>query len=294
MKRNNNVAVILVNWKKYELTSKCIESIFESKYLNFKVILIDNQSDKLKISKFKWKKKIHTILNKSNEGFAKANNQGIEYALKNNFDYVLILNNDTIIKSNLILKLIEISQKRNLLAIQPLVLNQYGNKVWNGGGKINNFFGTFRTIKTKENSFKNIEWFTGCCCLFDIELFKEIGMFDEKFFAYYEDVDFSLRILKKGIRIGFTDETHLYHYGSVSSKSKNNFDGKLSPYVHYLNIRNHILVLRKHSQIFNPIGSVLYQALKIFSYSTYFIIRLRFIKLKMVFKGLKDSLKTQI
>ena len=95
MIKNSRVAIIIVNWKKYNMTANCIESVIKCNYPNYEIILVDNESDTSKVSKFKYRKNVKTILNSKNEGFSKANNQGIEYALKNNFDYILLLNNDT-------------------------------------------------------------------------------------------------------------------------------------------------------------------------------------------------------
>ena len=293
MINNSKVAVIIVNWKKYTITSKCIESVFKCNYSNYEIILVDNESDDSKLSTLK-RKNITTISNSKNEGFSKANNQGIDYAIKNNFDYVLMLNNDTIVKSNLIDVLVRTAQAKKISAIQPLILNHNGQKIWNGGGKINYFFGTFFSSNKASNSYKIIDWFTGCCCLFETKLFVEIGKLDERFFAYYEDVDLSLRIKKNGYKIGFTSQTELIHLESASSKLETTNEGSLNPYVHYLNIKNHILVFRKHIKMFNPIGSIIFQIIKILSYSTYFILRFRFTKLKMVFNGVRDSLKVQI
>jgi len=293
MINNSKVAVIIVNWKKYNITSKCIESVLKCNYSNYEIILIDNESDDSKLSTLK-RKNITTISNSKNEGFSKANNQGIDYAIKNHFDYVLMLNNDTIVKSNLIDVLVRTAQAKKISAIQPLILNHNGQKIWNGGGKINYFFGTFFSSNKVSKSYKTIDWFTGCCCLFETKLFLEIGKLDEKFFAYYEDVDLSLRIKKNGYKIGFTSQTELIHLESASSKLETSNEGSLNPYVHYLNIKNHILVFRKHIKMFNPIGSMIFQIIKILSYSTYFILRFRFTKLKMVFNGVRDSLKVQI
>ena len=293
MINNSKVAVIIVNWKKYAITTKCIESVFKCNYSNYEIILVDNESDDSKLSTLK-RKNITTISNSKNEGFSKANNQGIDYAIKNNFDYVLMLNNDTIVKSNLIDVLVRTAQAKKISAIQPLILNHNGQKIWNGGGKINYFFGTFFSSNKASNSYKIIDWFTGCCCLFETKLFVEIGKLDERFFAYYEDVDLSLRIKKNGYKIGFTSQTELIHLESASSKLESSNEGSLNPFVHYLNIKNHILILRKHTKIFNPIGTVFFQIFKIFSYTTYFILRFRFLKLSMVYKGFRDSLKTQI
>ena len=295
---NSTVAIIIVNWKKYDITSTCIESILNSTNSNFKIILVDNESDNKKVKKFKYRNEIEIIQNKKNEGFSKANNIGIDYALKNNYDYTLLINNDTIVEKNLIEVLLKTTQAKNFSVVQPLILNYNGKEIWNAGGRINYFFGNFITLKRLGNSLNSshelTEWFTGCCCLFKTKIFKDIGKLDERFFAYYEDVDFSLRLKKYGYKIGFTSETQIYHYESFSSISNNSKGGKLSPYVHYLNIRNHILILKKHSDLFNSFGARIYQIFKIISYSIYFIFRLRFIKLNMVYKGLLDSYKIKI
>ena len=295
---NSTVAIIIVNWKKYDITLTCIESILNSTNSNFKIILVDNESDNKKVNNFKYRNEIEIIQNKKNEGFSKANNIGIDYALKNNYDYTILINNDTIVEKNLIEVLLKTAQAKNFSVVQPLILKYNGKEIWNAGGRINYFFGNFITIKKVGNSLNSsnelTEWLTGCCCLFKTKIFKEIGKLDERFFAYYEDVDFSLRLKKHGYKIGFTSKTHIYHYESFSSISNISKGGKLSPYIHYLNIRNHILILKKHSYLFNPFGTRLYQIFKIISYSIYFIFRLRFTKLNMVYKGLLDSYKIKI
>ena len=295
---NSKVAIIVVNWKKYDITSSCIESILNSTNSNFKIILVDNESDNKKVKNFKYRNEIEIIQNKKNEGFSKANNIGIDYALKNNFDYTILINNDTIVEKNLIEVLLKTAQAKNFSVVQPLILKYNSKVIWNAGGRINYFFGNFITRKKVGNSLNSshelTEWLTGCCCLFKTKIFKEIGKLDESFFAYYEDVDFSLRLKKHGYKIGFTSKTHIYHYESFSSISNNSKGGKLSPYIHYLNIRNHILILKKHSDLFNSFGTRLYQIFKIISYSIYFIFRLRFTKLNMVYKGLLDSYKIKI
>ena len=295
MNADPKIAVIIINWKKYDFTSKCIDSVINSSFKNFKIILIDNEYQKSMSDQLKKSKKIHLIRNKKNEGFARANNQGIKYSIKNGFDYMLLLNNDTLIKNDLLDSLIRQSNTLNQTIIQPLILNYNGTKIWNAGGTINYFLGTFQTLK-KGVSFKNFkinreytDWFTGCCVLIKTDVFKDIGYFDERFFAYYEDVDFSIRLKKMGYSIALMTDSYLQHYESASSKSINKSEGNLSPYVHYLNIRNHILLLKKHSKSFNTIGVSFYQLIKILSYLIYFLIRFRFNKFKMVLKGFIDA-----
>ena len=93
-----------------------------------------------------------------------------------------------------------------------------------------------------------------------------------------------------GYSIALMTKSYLQHYESASSKSMNKIEGNLSPYVHYLNIRNHILLIKMHSKSFNTVGVIIYQLIKILSYLIYFLIRFRFYKFKMVSKGLVDAI----
>ena len=209
-----------------------------------------------------------------------------------------MINNDTIIEKNLIEVLLKTAQAKNLSVLQPLILNYNDKEIWNAGGDINYFFGNFITRKKLDNSLNSshdfTQWFTGCCCLFSTKIFKEIGKFDERFFAYYEDADMSLRLKKYNYKIGFTSKTFIYHHESLSSNVNDSKHGSLNPFVHYLNIKNHIILLRKHKDLFNSYGIVFFQFFKVLAYSIYFIFKLRFFKLKMVYKGLRDSLTMKI
>jgi len=81
----------------------------------------------------------------------------------------------------------------------------------------------------------------------------------------------------------------IYHHEGKSWIQKKSWEGSVSPYTHYLNIRNHIYFIKKHKSEFSLFGVWIYQFIKIFSYSAYFTIKLRFVKLKMVCKGLIDG-----
>ena len=113
MNADKKIAIIIINWKKYDLTLNCIDSVLKSSYKNFKIILIDNEAQNSFPDEINKSEKITIIKNENNEGFSKANNQGIKYSIKNGFDYVLLLNNDTIIKNDLIDSLIKQSTTLN-------------------------------------------------------------------------------------------------------------------------------------------------------------------------------------
>ena len=293
MKKNNSkIIIIIVNWKQYKLTKACLKSLKKSNYRNYKIILVDNESDNLEILKIKKDfNDIKIFQNKFNLGFGVANNQAITYALNKNYDYVMLLNNDTEVDHNFITPLIAGIEKNNSIGgVQPLIMN-YNNRdlIWSAGGYINKFFGNTTTNKSLEKKL-NLDWITGCCMLLKTEVIKKTKLLDENFFAYYEDVDWSLRIKDLGYSLQLVETSLIYHHGSISSNNSTS-EGRLSAYVHYLNFKNHIYFLRKHSEKFNFFGVVLYQLMKLISYSIYFILRFRFNKLKMIYKGLIDGMK---
>ena len=297
-----SIAVILVNWKKYNLTSNCIDSLNKSNYKNFKIILVDNEySEKSLIDLRNKHKELIVFKEKNNLGFAGGNNIGIRYALENDYDYIMLLNNDTEVKENFILPLVERIEKDHFLgAVQPLILN-FSNKsiIWNAGGKLNKFLGLTSTRLNNNKLNSSIvfddytDWISGCCILIKSEILTKVGLLDEKFFNYYEDVDWSLRMKNLGYDLGFVKESIIYHHGSSSSKNKKTKEGVISSKIHYFNIRNHILLLKKHKNLFNFFGIVFFQIIKITSYIFYFLIRFRFNKLTMVLKGLKHGLNNK-
>ena len=297
-----SIAVILVNWKKYNLTSNCINSLNKSNYKNFKIILVDNEYSEKSIIELKNKyKELLVFKEKNNLGFAGGNNIGIRYALENDYDYIMLLNNDTEVKENFILPLVERMEKNLFLAaVQPLILN-FSNKsiIWNAGGKLNKFLGLTSTRLNNNKLNSSIvfddytDWISGCCILIKSEILTKVGLLDEKFFNYYEDVDWSLRMKNLGYDLGFVKESIIYHHGSSSSKNKKTKEGVISSKIHYFNIRNHILLLKKHKNLFNFFGIVFFQIIKTTSYIFYFLIKFRFNKLGMVLKGLKHGLNNK-
>ena len=297
---NSSVAIILINWNNSEYTIECIKSLNKTSYRNKKIFVIDNNSNDNSVKKIKnLFSNIDITINKENLGFTGGNNVGIKKALKENFDFIMMLNNDTIVDSKFIEPLIS-SFDKNTGAVQPKILNYPDTEyVWSAGGDINYFFGTIisklNNKKNKKLNNKNNElckWISGCCFFISSSALKNVGFLDEKFFVYYEDVDLSLRLTDLNYNLKLINDSIIYHHEGASWKSnKKSFQGTLSPVTHYLRMRNHLYLIKKHKIKFNMIGVALNQFLKIFSYLIYFILRLRFYKLKMMLKGVIDSFK---
>jgi len=298
------IAIIIINWNTYQLTFNCLKSLKACTYNNKTIFLVDNGSkdgsgDKIALEF----PDINFIKNEINEGFTGANNKALKVILKQNFDYVLLLNNDTVVKPNF-LSLLEarMDSDQNLAATQPLILDfPNKNTIWNAGGSFNSFFCLFKTRckgmiynpKLKIDTYT--QWISGCCILVKIAVIKKVGLLDNRFFIYFEDADWSIRMTNLGYKLGVVPESIIYHHSSGSNvKNNTSSEGNLSPYSHYLNVRNHIYLIKKHSFLFNNLGSWLYQIFKIFSYSIYFILRGRLVKFKMIWRGVSDGIKIKI
>ena len=118
-------------------------------------------------------------------------------------------------------------------------------------------------------------------------------MLNDKFFAYYEDVDWSLRIRNLNARLVYNPAATIYHKVGASSKSKVQTDeGYLSPTAHFLNIRNHIFIVRLYAKGFNVLTSHIFLLINIICYLIYFVLRGRKKKFKKSLTGFFEGYKT--
>ncbi len=304
MNLNKKIAIIIINWNTYELTRSCIRSLMNCRYNDLEIFLVDNNSKDNSLGKLKKEfKKINYIINNKNTGFSRANNKVINILLKKNFDFIMLLNSDTEVSTLFLNPLIETFNSNKLIgAVQPLILNwDDKSTIWKYEGIFNYFFGLTIHKNKRTNIIENLEttmftdWISGCCFITTPSILKEVGLLDEIYFAYFEDVDWSLRLRKKGYLLALNKNSIIYHHESGSSKSSQKHkEGYLSPKSHYYNFRNHIIFLRKHYKDFNFFGVILYQLFKILLYNSYFIIRFRRKKLINLWKGVYDGLTIKI
>ena len=240
-------------------------------------------------------KQIKIFKNISNLGFAAANNIGLNYAISYKYDFILLLNNDTEVEKGFLQPLIKCLKRNNRLgAVQPVIMEYFRRKkVWNSGGYLNDFFGLPYTNKKLNLKTNEVDWITGCCILIKTSLVEKVGLLDENFFAYFEDVDWSIRMQKLGFRLGLVENSIVYHHGS-KSLSNSVSEGVLSPLIHYLNIKNHIYLVKKHKNKFNLFGVCVFQISKFLTYVIYFTIRLRFKKLRTVCEGFVDGINKKV
>jgi GT2 family glycosyltransferase len=137
-----------------------------------------------------------------NRGFAAGANTAIRNAIKDDFEYLMLLSQDVLLSSDSAEKLI--NQQLITKGITfPTMMNRNTNKVFSKGGVVNKFWGSI-TLSTKK-PLSDPDWADGSCLFFSKEVFEKVNGLFEKFFMYFEDVDFCLRAKKSGFRINHVD-----------------------------------------------------------------------------------------
>ncbi|MEO0156651.1 MAG: glycosyltransferase family 2 protein [candidate division WOR-3 bacterium] len=234
------LSIIIVNYNSSHALKRCLKSIVEKKLnLPCEIIIIDNNSTipiRNRIKEFEELINIHLIENKKNLGYARAVNQGIKIARGK---YVLIINPDILITAGAIEKMIDfLENKENLGIIAPQLLN-FDNSVQYSCFRFPKFWTPFiRRTFFKNFSFgkreverylmldfdhketKEVDWVLGAAMLLKKSLIKKIGLLDEKFFLYFEDVDWCRRFHSQGFKIIYFPESKFYHQYARYSADK--------------------------------------------------------------------------
>ncbi|WP_291777390.1 glycosyltransferase family 2 protein [Cecembia sp.] len=293
-----SVALIIINWNGFLLTKRCLLSLEKILYPKVQIIVVDNGSKDGSLEKLQ--KEFTTpyyLKNDKNLGFTGGNNLGIAYAMDKGFDYIVLLNNDTEVKPDFLEELLRVQQSHPKAGlVQPLILFQdEPDKIWSAGGKYIKPLGLAKTrgdrMEMKDYQLRNqlLDWATGCCLLIPRHVIQEVGPLENSYFAYFEDVDWSLRIRAAGYRIYLASNSLIFHEGSASSK-KAHEEGTLSPTVFYLHARNQLFQLRRHVTGFHKLTAWPYHMLKYLAWMSYFCLRGRFKKMKAVAKGIHDGI----
>jgi hypothetical protein len=294
----DKVAIILVNWNGLQFTVDCLESLRKLDYLDFGILLVDNASDNNEGDELKLKfPEITLIQSTANLGFAGGNNLGIRKALELDYSHIMLLNNDTVVAPDFLNSMMsQFDKSPSLGVVQPVIYwMKDRNQIWNAGGKWNSTFGRAIPLRELKNGKKvgsgiqKIDWATGCCMLIKREAILQVGLLNEQFFAYFEDVEWSLRFRKHGFEIALAPKAIIYHEAGASSKKKHE-EGTLSPRVFYYHVRNQFFLIRSQVNKLNQPFAFGYHLIRFGAWLGYFVIRGRFKKLNSVAKGIREGI----
>ena len=213
--------VFTINYNGAIKTTNLLKSLKDQDDQDFHPVVVDNNSNKLDMDQIEdWIKSnypsVLLIKNKENLGFTGGCNTGIKKAISNEADWIVLLNNDTAVESNFISKLKPQLDNQGIIAL-PL---DEGNGHIAMGGRLAWLKPTLShghgIINTENNG--NLRYAIGGGMAIHSSVIEKVGYWDESYFLYFEDADFSLRAIKRDVPIKFLGEPIVHHTGSASTK----------------------------------------------------------------------------
>ena len=204
--------------------------------------------------------KLILIKNHKNYGFAEGNNIGIKFTLKTfNPDYILLLNNDTVVEKTFLNELVDVASSDPKIGVTGPKIYYYDYKgrkdVINFAGEKINFytsrgkrFGRFEIDKGQHEKIRENDKIDGSCMLIKREVIEKVGMFDPIYFAYWEEADLCVRIKNAGFKLIYAPKAQIWHKIGVS------WDTYFTYFIiyHYL-VRNRLIFMWRYASTFQKI-----------------------------------------
>lgn len=229
------LSIIIINWNTKELLKNCLKSACENTHgIDYEIFVVDNaSSDGSAEMVEKEFPQVKLIKNKENVGFAKANNQAIQ---KSNGNYILLLNPDTIVLPGALAQMVEFMNENSRVgALGPKLLNSdeslqpscrsfpslstalFEETLLNRVFPKNRIIGKYKMGYWEHNDIREVDQPMGSALMVRREVIDQVGLLDEQFYMYYEEVDWCYRIKKQGWKIYFLPQAQIIHHGGASS-----------------------------------------------------------------------------
>lgn len=244
------VAVIIVNWNGLNDTISCLNSLFRINYQNYEAIVVDNGSTGSDVEELRrlFGDRIVLFETFRNLGFAKANNIGIKYALKRDFDYVLLLNNDTEVDSDFLKELVNVAESDDGIGLvgPKMYFADPSDVLWFAGAKLNWYLGHFQRGDGQKDvgRFNNVaetDYIPGACILVKRSVLCKIGGLPTEYFLGWEDIDFCVNARRHHFMCIYVPTAKIWHKLSASFKR-----GAMTGVQVTYGIRNRIMIRWKY------------------------------------------------
>jgi len=250
---NPKVCIIVLNWNGLKDTVECLESLKKITYPNYEVIVVDNGSEgnDAEVLTGRYGNYIHLIRNEKNYGFAEGNNTAISFVLANsNPDYILLLNNDTVVHPDFLDKLVAAAESDSQIGIvgPKVYFHRTQNTFQSAGATVNLWTGTTALIGFNEidngqfDDKREVDWVMGCCLLIRRAVIETIGLLNPEYFALYEETEWCLRCKKAGYQVVYVPDSVLWHKGGQAT-------AKISGFRAYYMGRNQFIFMKRNCSL---------------------------------------------
>ena len=255
------VYLVVLNWNGFEDTVECLESCRAISCPNLRVLLVDNGSEDGSEARLRERfPEVELIETGRNLGFAGGNNVGIRRALAQGAAYVVLLNNDTVVDPGFVASLVKTAQSDPKVGMLCSKIYRFDERdvLWYAGGDMNEWLGLGKHRGDGERDAGQFDLVaevnrpTGCSLMVTRALCERVGLLDEDYFLYCEDLDWGLRSRKAGFKVVYDPGSRVWHKVSRSSA------GKQSGVVLYYYSRNMLLCLDRNHPLPHPLRLVRY------------------------------------
>lgn len=289
------IGVVVLNYNRLNYTLECMESLLLAHPAPGELVLVDNGSTDGSVNEFSKRygssSRITLLLLNKNTGYAGGMNRGIRELLKNKeIKVILLLNNDTVVQSDFLGPLMNCLEDGTGYCIAtPKILYDDRVTIWSTGAWI--FYPLLFSLqsKGKQDGFQfdspgKINYVTGAAMTVKREVFEKIGLFDEEYFAYVEDVDFCKRAVDAGFRLCYCYKSIIFHKAAATL-------GEFNPCRIYLNVRNKAYFIKKNiSPLLWPM-SAMWNLGVITIWAFRALLKRRFKVIGLIFLGMLDFIR---
>lgn len=268
--RRPRVLAITLNWRQPEVTLECLRALMAMRTgAALDILVIDNGSDEDAAGNpaegvvTRLRRELPPVVRllalPHNVGFGPGNNIGLRQAMADGYDYALLINNDAFAALEMLDELLAVMGDGVALVSPKIYYEAEPDTLWFAGGRrARRTLDLVETGRGRKDGVawagdRDVDYLLGTCLLVNLAAAGSVGFFDERYFMYFEDLDWSIRLQQAGYRLRLAAGARLYHRVAVSS------GGLESPARRYHLARSGVIFWRSHQRLGNPIAIVLFR-----------------------------------
>ncbi len=285
------VLAIVLNWQQPQVTLECVRALRAMSGQTLDILVIDNGSGDDSAAILEENKGVFKLLIlPGNVGFAAGNNQGLQVAIEEAYDYALMVNNDAFADAEMLNRLLEETAPDIALLSPKIYYEEDPGRIWFANGRQHPLTLDLRDTGQGEldgpqwMSSHDVDYLIGTCLLVNLSAAQEVGLLDERYFFYFEDLDWSLHFRQAGYRLRIVADAHLTHRVAYSTGGEED-----SALRRYHLARSSIQFWRRNAHLGSPFVIVLFRSASALKMVTRLLLKGQGHVARAYLRGLRDG-----
>ena len=253
--QSSRILAIILNWRQAVVTLECVQALQAMREPLLDILVIDNGSADDSLTLLEEQQKGFRLLPLAkNLGFAAGNNQGLRLALDEGYDYALMVNNDAFAAPDMLAHLVAETASDIALLSPKIYYEADPERIWFANSRMHPLTldlrdtGQGQLDGSRWAASRDVDYLLGTCLLANLPLVREVGLLDERYFFYFEDLDWSIRLRQAGYRLRLVADAHLAHRVGLSTGGQED-----SPLRRYYLAYSSVIFWRRHAHLGRPL-----------------------------------------